>query len=109
VNKDLHAFLWFVLSKTDAYRDRDILALHRGECFLPGLRPDSFRRNSALHAGSHRQQNCKFLAAISISGIGLAQTSFNYLTKSPQDLVSLDMAVGVVEVFKIVEIQQEEG
>ena len=48
----------------------------------------------------HGQEDGEFFAAITIGEIRLAQASFDHLAKSHRDLVSLDMAVSVVEVIR---------
>ena len=87
----------------------NVLTRRRGESLLLEFRPDSFRCNSAVCACCHGQEDGEFFAAVTKSEIRLAQASFDHMAKSPQDLVSLDMAVCVVEFLEIVEIKQEEG
>jgi hypothetical protein len=109
VNEPFNLLLRLVLRKTDAHRYMDVLTRRRGEILLFELRPDSFRRDSAVRACGHRQQNGEFFAAVTIGGIDLAQASFDHLTKSRQDLVSLKVTVGVVEPLEIVKIEKQQG
>ena len=107
MHKDLHVFLWLVLRKPYAHCHMDILTCHRGKILFLEFCSDSFRGNGAVSACCHGQEDRKFFAAITIGGICLAQASFYQLTESQYDLVSLDMAVSVVELLEIVKIEKE--
>ena len=83
VNECLHFFLRPPLCYTDTHRYMDVLPRRWREMLLLELRPDSFRSNCASRASCHGQEDGKFFAAITIGRIGLAQASFDHLTKSP--------------------------
>lgn len=109
MDEGLHVLLRLELRKTDAHRHMDLLTRCRGEMLLLELRSGSLRGNSAVTARRHGQEYGELFTAVTISGIRMAHASFDHLAESHQDLVSLDMAVSVVEPFEIVEIEKQKG
>ena len=100
------------MSSCGLYCERPMLTVltqRRGESLLLELRPDPFRRNGAIRACCHGQEDGEFFAAITISEIRLAQAPFDHLTEWQQDGVSLDMAISVVGCLEIVESKQEKS
>jgi len=81
MNKFLNIFLRFVLRKTDAHRHIKLLTAHRGEGLFLQFRLDPFRRDDSFFSCGHRQHNRKFLAAVAVSRVNLAQTSLHHLAE----------------------------
>ena len=97
LNESLHVLLRLVLGKTDAHRYMDILSRHHRENLLLKLCPDSFRRHDAASVCGFGQEDGEFFAAVTIGGVGLAQTSFHHLAESHQYLIFLVVAVSIVK------------
>ena len=82
VHKCLYLFIRLVLRQTNAYRHINLLTRDQGKIFFPEFLLDSFRRYDSLLADGHWQDDCKFLASVTIGGIGFAQASFYCVTQS---------------------------
>ena len=107
IDKSSDAFFLLILRQSYTDGKMNSFIRHRRKILPFEFLSDSFRGNSALFLCRHGQNNRKFLSAIAISGISLAQASFYHLTESEQNLVSFNMTVRIVEHLEIVEIKKQ--